>query len=83
MFDLVSDVATMYSFVEDGEALQKIKSLEDTVSCMVKQTMECAIFIQEYMQIGFYGVVSFVWVGGLLNSVFGSRTCDTGYRLRC
>jgi hypothetical protein len=72
----------MYSFVEDGEALQKIKSLEETVSCMVKQTMECAIFVQEYMQIGFYGVVSSVWIGGLLNSVFASRACDKGCRLQ-
>ncbi|KAJ7611219.1 WD40-repeat-containing domain protein [Roridomyces roridus] len=44
----------VYSFVKDLEFLpQKIKSLEQQVSAIVKQTVECALFIQEYNQHGF------------------------------
>ncbi|KAJ7686939.1 WD40 repeat-like protein [Mycena rosella] len=38
----------VYSFVGDVDFLQKIKSLEDKALAIVKQTVECALFIQEY-----------------------------------
>ena len=44
----------VYSFVEDLELLaDKIKSLEDKALAIVKQTVECALFIQEYTMNGF------------------------------
>ncbi|KAJ7093772.1 WD40 repeat-like protein [Mycena epipterygia] len=44
----------VYSFVEDVEALpKKIKSLEDKTLAIVQQTVECALFIQEYTANGF------------------------------
>jgi hypothetical protein len=46
----------LYSFVEDIEFLaknQKIQSLDDKVLAIVKQTVECALFIQEYTANGF------------------------------
>jgi hypothetical protein len=44
----------VYSFVEDIEFLaERIKSLEDNVLVIIKQTVECALFIQEYTVNGF------------------------------
>jgi hypothetical protein len=45
----------VYSFVSDVDSLtQKIKSVENKVAAIVKQTVECALFIQEYTANGFY-----------------------------
>ncbi|KAJ7142343.1 WD40-repeat-containing domain protein [Mycena epipterygia] len=53
---LVQTMAELYSFVEDIEFLpQKIKSVENKVLAIVKQTVECALFIQEYTGHGFLG----------------------------
>ncbi|KAJ7353300.1 hypothetical protein DFH08DRAFT_856466 [Mycena albidolilacea] len=52
--ELVRTMVTTYSFVEDIESLpKKIKGLEDTCLAIVKQTVECAIFIREYTGKGF------------------------------
>ncbi|KAJ7117517.1 hypothetical protein C8R44DRAFT_707884 [Mycena epipterygia] len=54
--ELVQTMETMFSFVEDTESLpRKIKGLEDTCLAIVKQTVECAIFIREYTGKGFRG----------------------------
>ncbi|KAJ7455882.1 WD40 repeat-like protein [Mycena latifolia] len=54
MLKLVQTMAEVYSFVEDTEFLvQKIKSLENTVLEITKQTVECAIFIREHTGHGF------------------------------
>jgi hypothetical protein len=46
----------IYSFVEDTDFLtQKLKGLEDKVVAIAKQTVECALFIQEYTENGFGG----------------------------
>ncbi|KAJ7209403.1 hypothetical protein C8J57DRAFT_1484281 [Mycena rebaudengoi] len=51
---LVQTMVDLYSFVGDTEFLtEKIKSLEDNVLAIVKQTLECALFIQEYTVNGF------------------------------
>ncbi|KAJ7665615.1 WD40 repeat-like protein [Mycena rosella] len=51
---LVETMAEVYSFVEEIDFLpQKIKSLEDKSLAIVKQTVECALFIQEYTVNGF------------------------------
>ncbi|KAJ6542498.1 hypothetical protein DFH09DRAFT_990785, partial [Mycena vulgaris] len=51
---LVETMADVYSFVEDTEFLaQKIQSLEHKTLAIVKQTVECALFIQEYTVNGF------------------------------
>ncbi|KAJ7847238.1 hypothetical protein B0H14DRAFT_3676577 [Mycena olivaceomarginata] len=54
--ELVQTMVTMFSFVEDTESLPgKIKGLEDTCLAIVKQTVECAMFIREYTGKGFGG----------------------------
>ncbi|KAJ7653545.1 hypothetical protein DFH06DRAFT_1330263 [Mycena polygramma] len=51
---LVDNMVSVYSFTEETDVLpQKIKSLEDKVLAIVKQTVECAVFIQEYSGHGF------------------------------
>ncbi|KAJ6624406.1 quinon protein alcohol dehydrogenase-like superfamily, partial [Mycena sp. CBHHK59/15] len=54
LLKLIQTMVEVYSFVEDTEFVsQKIKRLEDTLLGIVKQTAECAIFIQEYTGSGF------------------------------
>ncbi|KAJ7138266.1 WD40-repeat-containing domain protein [Mycena epipterygia] len=51
---LVTIMIDMYSFVEDTEFLtERIKSLEEKILTIAKQTVECALFIQEYTVHGF------------------------------
>ncbi|KAJ7121462.1 WD40 repeat-like protein [Mycena epipterygia] len=51
---LVETMVDVYSFVGDIASLpQKIKSLEDKTLAIVQQTVECALFIQEYTSHGF------------------------------
>ncbi|KAJ7144098.1 WD40-repeat-containing domain protein [Mycena epipterygia] len=51
---LVQTMADVYSFVKDVDFLsEKIKSVEDKAVAIVKQTVECALFIQEYTANGF------------------------------
>lgn len=46
----------LYSFVEASDDLQnKVKVFEDTIQKIMKQTVECAIFIREYTGHGFAG----------------------------
>ncbi|KAJ7911281.1 hypothetical protein B0H13DRAFT_581112 [Mycena leptocephala] len=54
--ELVQNMVEVYSFVEDVESLsQKIKRLENVVTEITKQTLECAIFLREYTGHGFTG----------------------------
>ncbi|KAJ7117549.1 hypothetical protein C8R44DRAFT_707901 [Mycena epipterygia] len=56
LVELVETMVTTFSFVEDTESLpRKIKGLENTCLAIVKQTVECAIFIREYIGKGFGG----------------------------
>jgi hypothetical protein len=53
---LVQTMDDVYSFVEASESFQdKVNLLEDTISRLLKQTVECAIFIREYTGHGFTG----------------------------
>ncbi|KAJ7879788.1 hypothetical protein B0H14DRAFT_3771523, partial [Mycena olivaceomarginata] len=52
--ELVQTMVTTFSFVEDTESLPgKIKGLENTCLAILKQTVECAMFIREYTGKGF------------------------------
>ncbi|KAJ7609452.1 hypothetical protein FB45DRAFT_1126799 [Roridomyces roridus] len=54
LMNLVQTMDQVYDFVEAVEFLpQKVKSLEKQVSSIVKVTVECALFIQEYTAHGF------------------------------
>ncbi|KAJ7121443.1 hypothetical protein C8R44DRAFT_588725, partial [Mycena epipterygia] len=56
LVNLVETMVDVYSFVGDVASLpQKIKSLEDKALAIVKQTCDCALFIQEYTAHGFSG----------------------------
>ncbi|KAJ7823385.1 hypothetical protein B0H13DRAFT_2376076 [Mycena leptocephala] len=49
--ELVQNMVEVYSFVEDVESLsQKIKRLENVVTEITKQTLECAIFLRRLIQ---------------------------------
>ncbi|KAJ7611212.1 hypothetical protein FB45DRAFT_1065901 [Roridomyces roridus] len=51
---LAQTMDEVYSFVKDLDFLpQKLKALEQQASAIVKQTVECALFIQEYNHHGF------------------------------
>jgi len=57
--ELVQIINEVYSFVDDIDSLpEKIKKDEDKVLAIVKQTAECALFIQEYVAHGFIGQCS-------------------------
>ncbi|KAJ7121439.1 WD40 repeat-like protein [Mycena epipterygia] len=62
LVNLVETMVEVYSFVEDVSSLpQKIKSLEDKALAIVQQTVECALFIQEYTSHGFYRAFTNIW----------------------
>ncbi|KAJ7142333.1 WD40 repeat-like protein [Mycena epipterygia] len=53
---LVETMAELYSFMDDVDKIDlpgKIKRVEERVFAIVKQTVECALFIQEYTAHGF------------------------------
>ncbi|KAJ7192044.1 hypothetical protein GGX14DRAFT_701470 [Mycena pura] len=50
---LIQMMADVYSFVDDIDFLDKMKSLEHKTMAIVKQTVECALFVQEYTSTGF------------------------------
>ena len=53
---LVKTMEDVYSFVEVSDSFQhKVRVLEDTIAKILKQTVECAIFIREYTGRGFGG----------------------------
>jgi hypothetical protein len=53
---LVETMVDVYSFVGDVESLpRKIKTLENKALAIVQQTVECALFIQEYTSRNFRG----------------------------
>jgi hypothetical protein len=63
-------MANVYSFVEDIDFLaERIKSLEDKVLAIIKQTVECALFIQEYIVNGFCSASLDHSIGTIFNFV--------------
>ena len=53
---LVKTMEDVYSFVEASNSFkQKVQLLEETIEKILKQTVECAIFIREYTGHGFGG----------------------------
>jgi hypothetical protein len=53
---LVETMVQVYSFVSDTDFLpHKLQTLEDKALAIVKQTVECVFFIQEYTDHGFGG----------------------------
>jgi hypothetical protein len=53
---LVKTMEDVYSFVEASDSFkQKVQLLEETIEKILKQTVECAIFIREYTGHGFGG----------------------------
>jgi hypothetical protein len=57
IFDLVETMEDVYSFVDVVKSLpKKLEILEDVIVKILKQTVECAIFIREYTGHGFAGM---------------------------
>ena len=56
LLDLFESVNQTFSFAKDLQELRdKVKTLEDAISQILKQTTECAFFVQDYVHRGFYG----------------------------
>ena len=56
LIDLVTTMEDVYSFVDAIESVpSKIQLLEDIITKILKQTVECSIFIREYTGHGFGG----------------------------
>ena len=56
VLDLVATMAFVYSFVDAVESVpDKAQILEETIKRIFIQTVECAMFIQEYTCKGFGG----------------------------
>ena len=56
MVGLVKTMEDVYSFVEATQSFRnKVEVLEKTINKILKQTVECAIFIREYTGHGFGG----------------------------
>jgi hypothetical protein len=53
--DLLSTIVDMLGFVKDVEGLKKMQKIEQTVSCMMEEIRDCAVFIQEYSGKGLFG----------------------------
>jgi hypothetical protein len=56
LVDLVKTMEDVYSFVEASDSFQnKVHVLQKTIDRILKQTVECVIFIREYTGHGFGG----------------------------
>jgi hypothetical protein len=68
----------VYSFVEDIEFLaERIKSVEDKVVAIIKQTVECALFIQEYTVNGFCSASLDHSIGTIFNFILARAVRNT------
>jgi hypothetical protein len=56
ILDLVKTMEDTYSFVDSMDELKKNCILQDIVEQILKQTIECSHFIQEYMRHNFGGM---------------------------
>jgi hypothetical protein len=50
-----------YSFVVSADELKKESDLQDIVKRILRQTIECGYFIQEYMRHNFGGMWRVLW----------------------
>ena len=56
LVDLVTTMENVYSFVDVVQSIPgKLQLLEDIITKILQQTVECAIFIREYTGHGFIG----------------------------
>jgi hypothetical protein len=62
-----------YTFVDATDIRDKVKILEDTITTILHQTVECSIFIREYCGRGFGGWLHFI-------SVLLLQKPDPGFR---
>ena len=56
ILDLVKTMEETYSFVALTDELKSNSVLQNVVEQILKQTIECGYFIQEYVRHGFGGV---------------------------
>ena len=59
LLDLFKSVNRAFSFAKSTEELEsKVKTLEDVITEILKQTTECIFFVQDYVRHGFYGTLT-------------------------
>jgi len=61
ILDLVRTMENTYSFVVSVDELKKHPVPQDIVEQILKQTIECGYFIQEYMRRNFGGTWQVYW----------------------
>jgi len=49
LHDLIASMLGLYSIVEDGDFNRKIHDLDGVIIRIAVQTIECGIFVQQYM----------------------------------
>jgi hypothetical protein len=65
--ELVTTMEDTYSFVDSMDELRKNRVLQNIVEQVLKQTIECGYFIQEYMRHNLGGMWRFIFAADLLN----------------
>jgi hypothetical protein len=66
------------SFVDEVRLIpNKLQHLSDVIADILKQMVECAIFIREYTGRGFAGWCQSVHLDVLVLTKFYSQTCET------
>jgi hypothetical protein len=78
---LVKTMEDVYSFVEASDSFKlKVQLLEETVKKILKQTVECTIFIREYTCHGFGG--EFMTHAPILtiSNISTRPTCEADFR---
>ena len=58
LLSLFESVKQTFSFAKNLQELRdKVQTLEDIITQILKQTTECGFFVQDYLQRGFYSTL--------------------------
>ena len=61
ILDLVTAMEKAYSFMISADELKNYPILQDIIVLILKQTIECGYFIQEYTRRNFGGMLQVYW----------------------
>ena len=61
ILDLVKSMEKTYSFAVSVDELKNYPVLQDIIILILKQTIECGYFIQEYARRNFGGMLQVCW----------------------
>jgi hypothetical protein len=64
ILDLVTAMEETYSFTISANELKKDEKLQDVINQILRQTIECGYFVQEYTRRNFGGTWQPLWADG-------------------